>query len=66
MELTKITMNLTETDIQNAQAVLEQTNARNKAHAVGKALAIAAKVTKDNAEILLKQKNGEIHQLIIT
>ncbi len=66
MELTKVTMNLTPNDIKNAEAVYERTNARNKAHAVGTALAIAAALTDDkNAEILIKHKNGTMQQLII-
>lgn len=40
VELTKVTMNLTPTDIKNAVTVLERTQARSKAAAVGTALAI--------------------------
>lgn len=66
MELTKVTMNLTPTDIKNAEAVYERTNARNKAHAVGTALAIAEAITKDKyAEILIKHKDGKTQQIII-
>jgi ABC-type tungstate transport system permease subunit len=66
MELTKVTMNLTPTDVKNAEAVYERTNARNKAHAVGTALAIAAALTEDeNADIIIKHKDGKEEKLII-
>jgi len=66
MELTKVTMNLTPTDVKNAEAVLTRTNARNKAHAVGTALAIAAALTEDKgAEIIIKHKDGKEQQLVI-
>lgn len=66
VEFTKVTMNLTPTDIKNAITVLERTHARSKAAAVGTALAIAAAlIGEEGSEIFVKRKDGSTQKLLI-
>ncbi|MGI9277848.1 MAG: hypothetical protein ACR2PT_23745 [Endozoicomonas sp.] len=65
--LTKVTMNLTDTDIKNAEFLLSKLNERNQASVVSKSLSL----TKDLVEIiegsskLLIETDGVIKELKI-
>jgi hypothetical protein len=65
----KVTMNLTEADIKNAQFVEEAIHARSKAQAIGTSLSLAAELLKLLAngqnKLLIEKKDGTVRQIII-
>jgi len=67
-ELTKISMNLTDRDIRNTEAVRRMLHVRTNADAVSAALGITkslADLVKEGGEVLIKNKNGEVQRLFI-
>ena len=68
MTLKKVTMNLTQRDIQNADALTERLHSRNKASTVSTALAITEEITRrimDGGELMLRKKDGSLETVII-
>jgi hypothetical protein len=65
----KVTMNLTEADIKNAQFVEEIVHARSKAQAIGTSLALAAELLKllanGRSKLLVEKEDGTVSQIII-
>ena len=67
-KLTKVTMNLTDRDIENTDILLWRLNARSKASAVSSALAIAEGITKSierGEQVLIRKKDGSLEQVFI-
>ena len=65
----KVTMNLTERDIQNTTELQRIIHARSKAGAVSYSLSLAtmlASQIEQGAEIYIKDKSGETHKLLFT
>lgn len=64
----KVTMNLTDVDVENAQNIEHLFNARSKAQAVSTALSLANQllelISKDN-KLLIEKKDGSIEQIQI-
>lgn len=63
MSLREVKMRLTEQDEENAKIVAERTQAKNKAHAVGIALALTRAISdiledKPSAKLQLRFKDG--------
>lgn len=68
MELKKVTMNLTERDIANAEMLTARLHSRNKASTVSTALAIMEGLTKkieDGGELIVRKKDGSIETVLI-
>ncbi len=68
-KLTKVTMNLTEKDVQNTEHLREKFHARSNAEAVSAALSISsslADILNKGDEVFIKTKNGDTEKLIIT
>lgn len=66
--LKKISMNLTERDITNTESVRNMFHVRTNADAVSAALGITkslADMVKKGNEVLIRNKKGEIHKLLI-
>ena len=64
----KVTMNLSDRDIRNAEILTERLNLRNKASTVSSALAITEGLTKKIAsgeELLIRRKDGSMDVVII-
>lgn len=66
--MAKVTMNLTEKDVENTESLVRLTGSRTKAQAVSTALsvtkAIAARL-KSGGEVYIKNRDGHIERLII-
>ncbi len=68
MELKKVTMNLTERDIANAEILTARLHSRNKASTVSTALAIMEALTRkieDGGELIVRKKDGSIETVLI-
>lgn len=68
MELKKVTMNLTERDIANAEILTARLHSRNKASTVSTALAIIEGLTRrieDGGELIVRRKDGSIETVLI-
>ena len=67
-KLQKITMNLTEKDVENALFLLETLNERNQASVVSKSLSLTKDIVnllKDNSKLLVEDKDGNIQEIKI-
>ena len=68
MKMRKVTMNLTERDIENTEALSRRLQSRSKASAVSSALAIAEGITRSierGEEVLIRTKNGTLERVFI-
>ena len=68
MELKKVTMNLTEWDIANAEILAARLHSRNKASTVSTALAITEGITRkieDGGELIIRKKDGSMETVVI-
>ena len=68
ISLKKVTMNLTQSDINNTEILVRRLNARNKASAVSSALAIAEGFTRkieEGDELIVRRRNGGSEMVII-
>ncbi len=68
MNLTKVSMNLTDRDIKNTENVRQLFHVRTNADAVSAALGITrslGEMVKDGNEVLIRNKNGELLKLFI-
>ena len=68
MKLTKVTMNLTQRDIENAEILQQRLDSRSKASAVSSALVIAEEITKRlelGEQVLVRKKDGSMEQVLI-
>ena len=68
MKLTKVTMNLTQRDIENAEILQRRLDSRSKASAVSSALVIAEGITERvelGEQVLIRKKDGSIEQVLI-
>lgn len=68
MRLKKVTMNLTEWDIANAELLTARLHSRNKASTVSTALAITEEITKkieDGGELIIRKKDGSMETVVI-
>ena len=68
MGLKKVTMSLSERDLEKAKALVERLHSRNRAAAVSTALAIAEELTRWMAqgdELMLKRKDGTLDKVWI-
>ena len=64
----KLTMNLTERDIKNADILQQRLDSRSKASAVSSALVIAEGITERvelGEQVLIRKKDGSIEQVLI-
>jgi len=69
-ELKKISMNLTEKDVENAEIIFTKTNARTKAQVVSNALALARFIVervKDEpgARLVVVEEDGTKNRIIV-
>ncbi len=65
---TKVTMNLTERDVENTESLVKLTGSRTKAQAVSTALSVTKAIAsrlKSGGEVFIKNKDGHIERLII-
>lgn len=68
MKLTKVTMNLTERDIENTEALQQRLHSRSKASAVSSALVIAEEITKRlelGEQVLVRKKDKSMERVFI-
>lgn len=70
MQLTKVTMNLTDKDIRNTEKLTEKLHTRSKAEAVSAALSITSSLSemlegKGNKELIIRDDSGKIEKIII-
>lgn len=68
MELKKVTMNLTERDIANAELLTARLQSRNKASTVSTALAITEGITRkieEGGELIIRKKDGSVETVLI-
>lgn len=68
MELKKVTMNLTDWDIANAEILAARLRSRNKASTVSTALAITEGITRkieDGGELIIRKKDGSMETVVI-
>ena len=68
MKLTKVTMNLTQRDIENAEILQRRLDSRSKASAVSSALVIAEGITERvelGEQVLIRKKDGSMEQVLI-
>ena len=68
MKLTKVTMNLTQRDIENAEILQQRLDSRSKASAVSSALVIAEGITERvelGEQVLIRKKDGSVEQVLI-
>ena len=66
----KVTMNLTDWDVENADVILESTQARSKAHAVSSALSLTRFLIDElkqrpGTEVLLRNPDGSQMRLVV-
>ncbi len=69
MALKKVTMSLSEWDVENTGVLVRRLHARNKAAAVSSALAIAEGLTRrveQGDELMLRKKDGTLEKVLIT
>ena len=69
MKMTKVSMNLTDRDIENTETLARRLHSRSKASAVSSALAIAEGITRSiehGDEVLIRTKHGDLERVIIT
>ncbi len=67
-KLTRVTMNLTEKDVNNTENVKHKFHSRSNAEAVSVALSISsslADIIKKGDYVYIKSKNGETEKIII-
>jgi len=67
--MTKVTMNLSETDVLNTSKLMKKLDCRSKAATVGEALSVASiivDIIKSGNEILVRKPDGSIDKLVIT
>jgi len=65
---TKVTMNLTERDVENTESLVQLTGSRTKAQAVSTALSVTKAIAsrlKTGGEVLIRSKDGHIERLVI-
>ena len=68
MALRKVTMSLSEWDVQNTATLVERLHSRNKAAAVSSALAITEALTgkiEQGEELMLRKKDGTLEKIMI-
>ena len=68
MNMKKVTMNLTERDIQNTESLNRRLHSRSKASTVSSALAIAEEIThsiEQGEEVLIRTKGGTLERVFI-
>ena len=68
MALKKVTMSLSEWDVQNTATLVERLHSRNRAAAVSSALAITEGLTRrieQGDELVLRKKNGTLERVMI-
>lgn len=64
----KVTMNLTDRDIENTEVLIRRLNLRNKASTVSSALAITEGLTRkmvSGDELLIRKRDGSMEAVII-
>lgn len=65
----KVSMNLTELDVQNADEIYERLGSRSKAQAVATALSLTRflvdQIFSHGAEICLRHSNGELQRIVM-
>lgn len=69
MALKKVTMSLSEWDVENTEVLVRRLHARNKATAVSSALAITEGLTRkieQGEELMLRKKDGTLEKVMIT
>lgn len=67
-QLTKVTMNLTDRDVKNAEKLSEQFHTRSKAEAVSAALTITSSLSdllQGGKELIIRNKDGDLEKIII-
>ena len=67
--LRKVTMNLTDRDIEITEELTKKLNSRSKASTVSSALAITNELTKllgDGSALLRRNRDGSMERIIIT
>ena len=65
---TKVTMNLTDRDVENTEKLVQLTGSRTKAQAVSTALSVTKAIAtrlKSGGEVFIKNKDGHIERLVI-
>jgi hypothetical protein len=65
---TKVTMNLTDRDVENTESLVRLTGSRTKAQAVSTALSVTKAIAsrlKSGGEVFIKNKDGNIERLVI-
>ena len=68
MKMTKVTMNLTDRDVENTETLSRRLHSRSKASAVSSALAIAEGITRSierGEEVLIRTKDGSLERVFI-
>ena len=68
MKLTKVTMNLTELDVENTEALQRRLHSRTKASAVSSALVIAEEITKrleHGEQVLVRKADNSVERVFI-
>lgn len=66
---TKVTMNLTQKDVDNTEQLTKQLNSRSKAATVSAALSLTATIMdakKKGADIMVRNPDGTMERLVIT
>jgi hypothetical protein len=67
-QLTKITMNLTDRDVKNAEKLSEKLKTRTKADAVSAAISIATfliDILQDDKELIIRDEKNNMRRIII-
>ena len=67
--MNKITMNLSDKDVQNTETLKQRLHARSKAETVSTALSVTtslSKILEEGGELLVKGKDGTTERIIIT
>jgi hypothetical protein len=65
---TKVTMNLTDRDVENTESLVQLTGSRTKAQAVSTALSVTKAIAsrlRNGGEVFIKNKDGNIERLVI-
>ncbi len=64
----KVTMNLTEQDVENADKLTKVFNARSKAATISSALSLANEIAKliKKGEIMIRGKGGDLEKIVFT
>ena len=68
MEFTKVTMNLTDTDVKNTAKLTKRLNSRSKAATISKALDITKTITEvlaKGGKIMIHNPDGTVEKLTI-